>query len=79
MAKNDEDVIKQGFMTKRSQNKKIYTPVNYKQRWFVLNRKFLIYYDNDSEDVRKTYLNYIFFFYNNKILIKRNITTIINF
>ncbi|KAF2880984.1 hypothetical protein ILUMI_25200 [Ignelater luminosus] len=53
MAKNDEEVIKQGYMVKRSQNKKIYTPVNYKQRWFVLNRKFLIYYDNDSEDKRK--------------------------
>ncbi|KAK4886423.1 hypothetical protein RN001_002694 [Aquatica leii] len=53
MAKKDDEVIKEGFMIKRSQNKKIYTPINYKQRWFVLNPKFLIYYDSDNEDKRK--------------------------
>lgn len=44
-----EDVVKQGFMVKRSQNKKRFTPINYKQRWFVLTRRHLVYYDTDSE------------------------------
>ncbi|XP_053994757.1 tyrosine-protein kinase Btk29A isoform X4 [Hylaeus volcanicus] len=43
------DVVRQGFMVKRSQNKKRFTPVNYKQRWFVLTRRFLVYYDGDGE------------------------------
>ncbi|XP_063227607.1 tyrosine-protein kinase Btk [Bacillus rossius redtenbacheri] len=43
-----EKVIKEGYMVKRSQNKKRFTPVNYKQRWFVLTRQFLIYYDSDD-------------------------------
>ncbi|XP_015180304.1 PREDICTED: tyrosine-protein kinase Btk29A-like isoform X2 [Polistes dominula] len=43
------DVVRQGFMVKRSQNKKRFTPVNYKQRWFVLTRRHLVYYDSDSE------------------------------
>lgn len=57
MASNEEDeVIREAFMIKRSQNKKIFTPVNYKERWFVLTRKALIYYDSDGQ-VR---INYIF-------------------
>lgn len=43
------DVVRQGFMVKRSQNKKRFTPVNYKQRWFVLTRRHLVYYDSDGE------------------------------
>ncbi|XP_021924476.1 tyrosine-protein kinase Btk29A isoform X1 [Zootermopsis nevadensis] len=46
-----DEVVKQGLMVKRSQNKKKFTPVNYKQRWFVLTRSYLIYYDTDGEDV----------------------------
>lgn len=46
---NGEEVIKQGLMTKRSQNKKRFTPINYKQRWFILTRKSLTYYDIDGE------------------------------
>lgn len=45
----DGDVIRQGFMIKRSQNKKRFTPVNYKQRWFVLTKRYLVYYDGDGE------------------------------
>lgn len=45
---NSSSVIKQGFMVKRSQNKKLYTLVNYKKRWFVLTRKYLIYYEDDN-------------------------------
>lgn len=48
--KDDKDeVVKEGFMVKRSQNKKRFTPVNYKQRWFVLTKNYLIYYDGDSD------------------------------
>ncbi|KAK0183094.1 hypothetical protein PV327_001166 [Microctonus hyperodae] len=43
------DIVRQGFMIKRSQNKKRFTPINYKQRWFVLTRNYLVYYDSDSE------------------------------
>ncbi|XP_050342212.1 tyrosine-protein kinase Btk29A isoform X1 [Nymphalis io] len=45
----DDEVIRQAFMVKRSQNKKIFTPVNYKERCFVLTRKALIYYDSDGQ------------------------------
>ncbi|KAL1403820.1 hypothetical protein pipiens_005547, partial [Culex pipiens pipiens] len=38
-------VIKAGYMVKRSQNKKRFTPVNYKTRWFELTRLYLSYYD----------------------------------
>ncbi|XP_024083882.1 tyrosine-protein kinase Btk29A isoform X2 [Cimex lectularius] len=50
MAGNDDDeIIKQGLMIKRSQNKKRFTPVNYKQRWFTLTRKQLVYYDTEGD------------------------------
>ncbi|CAG9091318.1 unnamed protein product [Plutella xylostella] len=45
----EDEVICQAFMVKRSQNKKRFTPVNYKERWFILTKKFLIYYDTDGE------------------------------
>ncbi|XP_072941985.1 tyrosine-protein kinase Btk isoform X1 [Epargyreus clarus] len=44
-----EDVIREAFMVKRSQNKKIFTPVNYKERFFVLTKKALVYYDSDGQ------------------------------
>lgn len=44
-------VIRECFMIKRSQNKKALTRVNYKKRWFVLTKKFLIYYDDCDESV----------------------------
>lgn len=46
---DDCDIIKQGLMVKRSQNKKRFMPINYKQRWFVLTTKNLIYYESESE------------------------------
>ena len=52
-----EEIIKQGFMVKRSQNKKRFSPINYKQRWFVLTRRHLIYYDSEGE------VSSLFFFY----------------
>lgn len=36
-------------MIKRSQNKKRFSPINYKQRWFVLTKRHLIYYDSEGE------------------------------
>lgn len=44
-----DEIIKQGLMVKRSQNKKRFTTINFKQRWFVLTRNFLIYYDSDGD------------------------------
>ncbi|XP_063530564.1 tyrosine-protein kinase Btk [Cydia strobilella] len=50
MEKNDDDeVICETFMVKRSQNKKYFTPINYKERWLVLTRRSLVYYDNANE------------------------------
>ncbi|KAJ3630866.1 hypothetical protein MTP99_012035 [Tenebrio molitor] len=53
MAFLTEKTLKEGYMVKRSQNKKVYTMVNYKRRWFVLTRRFLIYYDTENEYKRK--------------------------
>lgn len=55
MASIKDEILKEGYMVKRSQNKKAYTLVNYKKRWFVLSRRHLIYYDIENEAVsRKT-------------------------
>lgn len=51
MAIRPDEILKEGFMIKRSQNKKIYTPTNHKQRWFVLTNRHFIYYDTDNEEV----------------------------
>lgn len=50
---DDCDIIKQGLMVKRSQNKKRFIPINYKQRWFVLTTKNFIYYESESEVSRQ--------------------------
>lgn len=52
------DICKSGWMTKRSQNKKRFTPVNYKQRWFELTKYYLYYYDVENAEVS---LNFNFF------------------
>lgn len=49
MATANDEVIKEGLMTKRSQNKKRFTSINYKIRWFVLTRQFLVYYELENE------------------------------
>ena len=41
-----EVVIKFGQFIKRSQNKKRFTPINYKLRYFELTNYHLIYFDN---------------------------------
>lgn len=38
-------------MTKRSQNKKRFTPVNYKLRWFELTKQSLSYFDIQNKEV----------------------------
>ncbi|EFA02156.1 tyrosine-protein kinase Btk isoform X1 [Tribolium castaneum] len=53
MAFLTDKLLKEGYMVKRSQNKKVYTLVNYKKRWFVLTRRSLIYYDMQNESKRK--------------------------
>lgn len=45
----DNEVILQTFMVKRSQNKKRFTPINYKERWITLTKAALVYYDTDGE------------------------------
>lgn len=49
MAGKDDEVVLQTFMIKRSQNKKLFTPVNYRERFVVLTRRAIIYYDSDGE------------------------------
>lgn len=47
------DVVKSGWMTKRSQNKNRFTPVNYKLRWFELTKYWLSYFDIEDIDKRR--------------------------
>lgn len=56
------DVCKSGWMTKRSQNKKRFTPINYKLRWFELTKQFLYYFDVENVEVRSL-LSFIIFFF----------------
>lgn len=61
------EVIKRGFMIKRSQNKKRFTPVNYKHRWFEISRRYLIYYDT-NEEVSFIIFNYFYLYFINFFL-----------
>lgn len=54
-----EKIIKEGYMIKRSQNKNFYTLVNYKKRWFVLTKTYLIYYDNNEAVSKKKLFYYL--------------------
>lgn len=47
-------------MTKRSQNKKRFTPVNYKMRWFELTKYYLCYYDVESVEVSFAFIFLLF-------------------
>lgn len=55
------DVIKSGSMTKRSQNKKRFTPVNYKNRWFELTNNLLSYFDIENVEVSFFFFIIIYF------------------
>lgn len=57
-----ETVIKSGPMIKRSQNKKKWSLVNYKNRWFELSRSFIIYYDNCEGGREVRFFDFIIFF-----------------
>ncbi len=59
------DIVKCGSMTKRSQNKKRFTPVNYKLRWFELTKQFLSYFDIENVEVSVSFLYHFFFESNN--------------
>ena len=43
------DNILEEIFIKRSQQKKKTSPLNYKERWFILTREKLAYYDFDSD------------------------------
>lgn len=47
------EVVKSGWMTKRSQNKNRFTPINYKLRWFELTKYWLSYFDIEDLDKRR--------------------------
>jgi len=51
MAERLYDIVKSGSMVKRAQNKKRFTPVNYKHRWFELTKRTLCYYDVENVEV----------------------------
>ena len=53
MAGSQDEVLKQTWMTKRSQLKSRISWTNYKERWFCLTRSSLVYYDGDDEVKRK--------------------------
>ena len=53
MAGSQDEVLKQTWMTKRSQLKSRISWTNYKERWFCLTRSSLVYYDGDDEIKRK--------------------------
>lgn len=55
------DIVKSGSMTKRSQNKKRFTPVNYKLRWFELTKHFLSYFDIENVEVSLSFILIVFF------------------
>lgn len=43
------DIKLEEVFIKRSQQKKKTSPLNYKERWFILTQEKLAYYDYDSE------------------------------
>lgn len=53
MSEHLYDLIMSGSMVKRAQNKKRFTPVNYKHRWFELTKRTLCYYDVENVEVSK--------------------------
>lgn len=59
MAERLYDIVMSGLMVKRAQNKKRFTPVNYKQRWFELTKKTLSYFD--VENIEVSYYFFILF------------------
>lgn len=62
------DIVKCGSMTKRSQNKKRFTPVNYKLRWFELTKHFLSYFDVENVEVSRFLLFLLYRIFTNIIL-----------
>ncbi|XP_022669194.1 tyrosine-protein kinase Btk29A-like isoform X1 [Varroa destructor] len=46
---DEQEIIKQALMIKRSVNRKRLGPVNYKARWFVLTKSCLTYYEGTLE------------------------------
>lgn len=61
------ETIKIGSMIKRSQNKKRWSLINYKNRFFELSHTHLMYFDNCEGEVRALlffdFFLYIYFIY----------------
>ncbi|KAH8410480.1 hypothetical protein KR215_008699 [Drosophila sulfurigaster] len=53
MSQHLYDIVKSGSMVKRAQNKKRFTPVNYKHRWFELTKRTLCYFDVENVERRR--------------------------
>ncbi|EDW04057.1 GH10183 [Drosophila grimshawi] len=53
MSEHLYDIVKSGSMVKRAQNKKRFTPVNYKHRWFELTKRTICYYDVENVERRR--------------------------
>ncbi|EDW11468.1 tyrosine-protein kinase Btk29A isoform X1 [Drosophila mojavensis] len=53
MSEHLYDIVKSGSMVKRAQNKKRFTPVNYKHRWFELTKRTFCYYDVENVERRR--------------------------
>uniref|UniRef100_A0A8C6LFE5 Tyrosine-protein kinase n=1 Tax=Nothobranchius furzeri TaxID=105023 RepID=A0A8C6LFE5_NOTFU len=47
------DILLEEVFIKRSQQKKKTSPLNYKERWFILTKEKISYYDFDSEKMRR--------------------------
>ncbi|KAF2359571.1 Pleckstrin domain [Trinorchestia longiramus] len=43
------EVLREAFMIKRSQNRSRFGPTNWRERWFVLTSSHIIYYDGDRQ------------------------------
>ncbi|XP_018022035.2 uncharacterized protein LOC108678186 [Hyalella azteca] len=48
-----DEVLRESFMVKRSQNRSRFGPTNWRERWFVLTAAHIIYYDGDRQSGRK--------------------------
>lgn len=50
------EIILEEIFIKRSQQKKKTSPLNYKERWFVLTPEKISYYDFDPDKGVRTYM-----------------------
>jgi len=46
---NPQDILRQGYLAKRSQTPNRFSPLTYQLRWFCLTKSSLAYFNSDSE------------------------------